>query len=223
MSHKVHPKALRISEIADWGSRGFYKKSFPEFLREDFVVRSFLEKKLAVAGVEKIEIERFAGKLNVIIFTSRPGLIIGRGGEGVEILRKEIIKIISRLKSINPSRRLPPKEEIRIEIREVKDVWASASLVAQAMVQQIEKRIPYRRVMKDAIEKVMTQKGVEGIRVEVSGRLNGVEIARREWLKSGRMPRQTIRAVIDYSQAQAYCTYGVIGVKAWIYKGEKFA
>lgn len=222
MTHHVHPKAMRIRETADWLTRGFYSQSFPEFLKEDFGIRKFLEKKLAGMGIEKIEIERFPGKVNIIIFSGRPGLIIGRGGEGVEILKKAMIKIISRDRTVKSSSKSLPKEEVRIEIREAKDMWSSAALVGQSIAQQIEKRTPFRKVMKGAIEKVMAQKGVEGVRVEVAGRLNGVEISRREWLGKGRMPRQTIRAVIDYAQARAYCTYGVIGIKVWIYKGEKF-
>ncbi len=222
MTHHVHPKAMRIRETADWLTRGFYSQSFPEFLKEDFAIRKFLEKKLAGMGIEKIEIERFPGKVNIIIFSGRPGLIIGRGGEGVEILKKAMIKIISRDRTVKSSSKSLPKEEVRIEIREAKDMWSSAALVGQSIAQQIEKRTPFRKVMKGAIEKVMAQKGVEGVRVEVAGRLNGVEISRREWLGKGRMPRQTIRAVIDYAQARAYCTYGVIGIKVWIYKGEKF-
>ncbi len=222
MTHKVHPKAMRIRETADWLSRGFYKKSFPEYLREDVEIRKFLEKKLGSAGIEKIEIERFAERLNVIVFCSRPGLIIGRGGEGVELLKKGVAKLLSQLKSFDPSRHLPAKEEIRIEIREIKDVWASAALVGQMVAQKIEKRMPFRRALKEAIEKVMTQKTVMGVRIQVSGRLNGVEIARREWLQKGKLPRQNLRAIIDYAGVNAYCTYGVIGIKVWIYKGEKF-
>jgi len=222
MTHHVHPKAMRIRETADWLTRGFYSQSFPEFLKEDFAIRKFLEKKLAGMGIEKIEIERFPGKVNIIIFSGRPGLIIGRGGEGVEILKKAMIKIISRDRTVKSSSKSLPKEEVRIEIREAKDMWSSAAVVGQSIAQQLEKRTPFRKVMKGAIEKVMAQKGVEGVRVEVAGRLNGVEISRREWLGKGRMPRQTIRAVIDYAQARAYCTYGVIGIKVWIYKGEKF-
>ena len=213
---------MRIRETADWLTRGFYSQSFPEFLKEDFAIRKFLEKKLAGMGIEKIEIERFPGKVNIIIFSGRPGLIIGRGGEGVEILKKAMIKIISRDRTVKSSSKSLPKEEVRIEIREAKDMWSSAAVVGQSIAQQLEKRTPFRKVMKGAIEKVMAQKGVEGVRVEVAGRLNGVEISRREWLGKGRMPRQTIRAVIDYAQARAYCTYGVIGIKVWIYKGEKF-
>ena len=213
MAHKVHPKAFRIKETADWNSRGFYQKRLPQYLEEDFKIREFLKKKIGKLGVEKIEIERSPGKINVIISSARPGLIIGRGGEGVEELRKEIAeKILPKIS----------KSELKMEIREIRAPWASAQLASQWMAQQIEKRVPFRRVLKQALDKIMAQKGVEGARVEVAGRLGGVEIARREWLKRGRLPRQTLRAQIDYAQERAYCTYGVIGIKVWIYKGEKF-
>jgi len=211
MSHRVHPKAFRIRGIEDWDSRGFYEKDFALTLKEDLKIRGFLQKKIGKLGVAKIEIERFPAKINIIVWTSRPGLVIGRGGGGVEELKKELEgKILKR------------KGECKIEIREVKSPWTSASLVSQWMADQIERRVRYRRVLKGALAKIMAQKGVEGARVGLSGRLNGVEIARREWLKKGRLPRQTIRADIDYAQNRAYCTYGVVGIKVWIYKGEKF-
>jgi small subunit ribosomal protein S3 len=211
MSHRVHPKAFRIRGIEDWNSRGFYEKDFALTLREDLKIREFLQKKIGKLGVEKIEIERFPAKINIIISTARPGLVIGRGGGGVEELKKELEeKILKR------------KGELKIEIREIKSPWTSAPLVSQWMADQIEKRVRYRRVLKGALAKIMAQKGVEGARVQVAGRLDGVEIARREWLKKGRLPRQTIRADIDYAQNRAYCTYGIVGIKVWIYKGEKF-
>jgi len=211
MSHRVHPKAFRIRGIEDWDSRGFYEKDFALTLKEDLKIRGFLQKKIGKLGVAKIEIERFPAKINIIVWTSRPGLVIGRGGGGIEELKKELEgKILKR------------KGECKIEIREVKSPWTSASLVSQWMADQIERRVRYRRVLKGALAKIMAQKGVEGARVGLSGRLNGVEIARREWLKKGRLPRQTIRADIDYAQNRAYCTYGVVGIKVWIYKGEKF-
>ncbi|MBZ1345082.1 MAG: 30S ribosomal protein S3 [Candidatus Nealsonbacteria bacterium] len=214
MTHKVHPKIFRIRNIADWNSQGFYKK--PAFyLAEDFKIREFLNKKLEKMGIEKIEIERFPGKINIIIHTARPGLIIGRGGEGVERIKKELDKILFPLKQ--------DKKDLRIEIREIKNPWTSASLSAQWIAQQIEKRIPFRKVLKRGLDKIITNKEIKGARVEVSGRLNGAEIARREWLKKGKLPRQTIRADIDYAQERAYCTYGIIGIKVWIYKGERFA
>jgi len=211
MSHRVHPKAFRIRGIEDWDSRGFYEKDFALTLKEDLKIRGFLQKKIGKLGLEKIELERFPAKINIIILTSRPGFVIGRGGGGVEELKKELEeKILKR------------KGECKIEIREVKSPWTSAPLVSQWMADQIEKRVRYRRVLKGALAKIMAQKGIEGARVEVSGRLNGIEIHRTEWLKKGRLPRQTIRADIDYAQNRAYCTYGIVGIKVWIYKGEKF-
>jgi len=214
MTHKVHSKAYRLRRLTDWSSRWLDKKNFSKYLEEDFKVREFLKKKIGKFGVEKIEIERFSGKLNIIIFSARPGLIIGRGGSGIEELKKELETEIFKNNE--------PKKEVRIEIREIKDIWSSAALTAQYMSQQIEKRFPFRRVLKQTLDKVMSSKQVKGVRVEVAGRLNGIEIARREWLQKGRLPRQTLRADIDFAQEQAYCTYGTIGIKVWIYKGEKF-
>jgi len=216
VSHKVHPKAYRLRKITDWDSRGFYRET-PKLLEEDFRIREFLNKKLARIGIEKIEIERFPNKLNIIISTARPGLIIGRGGEGVENLKRELED------KILDSTEKRGQKEVRVEIREVRDPWTSASLSAQWVAQQIEKRVPFRRVLKRALAKIMEhKKEVKGARIEISGRLNGAEIARKEWLAKGRLPRQTIRADIDYAKAEAFCTYGVIGIKVWIYKGEKF-
>lgn len=216
MTHKVNPKVFRIREINDWDSRGFYGKKIPEYLKADFEIREFLRKRLANMGIEKVEIERFPGKLNIIISSARPGLIIGRGGGGVEELKREMETILKK-KKIN----LPAKE-LRIEIKEIKDPWLSASLTAQWMSQQIERRIPYRRVIKQSLDKITSHKNIQGARVEVAGRLDGATIARRQWLKKGKLPRQTLRADIDFAQARARCSYGVVGVKVWIYKGEKF-
>ncbi len=199
--------------MADWNSQGFYKKP-ALFLAEDFKIREFLNKNLGKIGIEKIEIERFPGKINIIIPTARPGLIIGRGGEGVERIKKELEKILFRSKE--------SKKDLKIEIREIKNPWISASLSAQWIAQQIERRIPFRKALKQGLDKIITNKEIKGVRIEVSGRLNGAEIARREWLKKGKLPRQTIRADIDYAQERAYCTYGTVGIKVWIYKGEKF-
>ncbi len=221
MAKKVHPKAFRIREMNDWESRGFYKKDFGKLLEEDFKIRQFLKKKIGKLGVEKIEIERAAGKINIIISSARPGLIIGRGGGGVEALKKELEKKVLKRKKSSSDKVLENKE-IKLEIREIRNPWATAALAAQYISQQIEKRVSYRRVLKQALDKIMASKGVEGARVQVAGRLNGVEISRTEWLKRGRLPRQTLRADIDFVQDVAYCTYGVIGVKVWIYKGEKF-
>jgi small subunit ribosomal protein S3 len=220
MAHKAHPKSLRIKEIGSWDSRGFYEKKFSSLLEEDLKIREFLKKKTKKLGVEKIEIERSPGKINIIISTTRPGLIIGRGGGGVEELKRTLEKNVFKNKT--SSSKKASKYELKIEIREVKSPWTSAPLVAQWMAEQIERRIPYRRVLKQTLEKVSSQKGVEGVKAQVAGRLNGVEIARKEWLRKGRLPRQTLRADIDYGTAKAFCTYGIIGVKVWIYKGEVF-
>lgn len=215
MSHKVHPKVYRLKNLTDWNSRWLDKKNFAKNLEEDFKIKKFLEGKIGKFGVEKIEIERFSGKLNIIISSARPGLIIGRGGSGVEELKKELEKkVIKKNKESG--------KEIKIEIKEVKDVWASATLTAQYIAQQIEKRIPFRRVLKQTLEKVMFSKQVKGARIEIAGRLDGSEIARREWLQKGRLPRQTLRADIDFAESTAYCRYGTIGIKVWIYKGDKF-
>ena len=211
MTHKVHPKVFRLQDSQDWDSCWLSKKKTPQYLEEDFRMREFLEERLKDCAVQNVEIERFPGKVNIIINSARPGLIIGRGGKGAEDLKKEIEKFFKE-----------GKEELRIEIREIKNVWASASLASQWVAQQLEKRMPHRRIIKQALEKIMANKEVKGARIEISGRLGGNEIARREWLKKGRLPRQTLRAIIDYAQAEAFCSYGIIGVKVWIYKGERF-
>ncbi len=218
MSHKVHPKILKVREIKDWLSRGFYEKGFRYNLQEDYLIRSFLSKKLSQAAVESIEIERGRTSLKVIIKTARPALVIGRGGQEVEKLKQGIDKILQQVK--NPKQE--EKRDIKIEILEVKSPWSSAPLVAQWIAGQIEKMVPFRRAIKMALSKLMEQKDVQGVRVQVAGRLNGSEIARTEWLQEGRLPRQNLRAVIDYALEEARCTYGTIGVKVWIYKGDKF-
>jgi small subunit ribosomal protein S3 len=218
MSHKVHPKIFRIKRTKDWDSRGFYGKKISQYLEEDFIIREFLKKKLKDASIENIKIERSANQLRIIIRTSRPGLIIGRGGEGINKLKEMLQHHLTRKKKTPQM----ASREIKLEIAEVRNPWVSASLSSQWIAQQIEKRVPYRRVLKRALDKITTAKEVKGARVEVSGRLDGIEISRTEWLKKGQLPRQTIRADIDYAKAKAYCTYGVVGVKVWIYKGERF-
>jgi small subunit ribosomal protein S3 len=233
MTHKVHPKAFRIKELSDWKTRGYYKKP-AESLEEDFVIREFLQERIGKFGVEKIEIERFPNKLSVIIFSSRPGLIIGRGGEEIEKLKKDLEKrILKKIKTpsikVSTAKKKKAKKEekkteneIKLEIREIRDYWASAELSAQWVAQQLEKRVAFRRVLKQGLGKIMSSKAVKGARVEVAGRLNGAEMARREWIMEGELPRSSIRADIDYAQVNAVCSYGTIGVKVWIYKGEKF-
>ena len=215
MSHKVHPKSFRIRETADWDSRWFSKKNIPQYLEEDYRIREFLEAKLQDCGIESIEIERFSGRVNVIINTSRPGLVIGRGGTGVEELKKTISKKFVNTKTGG-------KETVKIEIKEIKDYWAKSRLVGDWAASQFKKRVRYRKIIKQALGKMMSSPSVKGARIQVAGRLDGAEIARKEWLKQGSLPRQTLRADIDYAECKAFCTYGVVGIKVWIYKGDKF-
>ena len=212
MAHKVHPKAFRIKETKDWSSRWIEKKNYAKTLQEDFMIREFLLKKLKEASVESVDIERILGKIMVIVTSGRPGLIIGRAGAGIESLRKAIEGIVGKTKA----------KEVRLDVREIKNLWESATLTAQFVAQQLEKRMPARRVLKQTLQKVMTTKGIEGVKVEIAGRLGGAEIARREWLKQGRLPLATLRAKIDYGFAEALTTFGTIGVKVWIFKGEEF-
>lgn len=219
MAHKTHPKVLRIRNMDDWEIRGFYGKRFPKVLEQDFFIRNFLLKKLSECAIDSIKIERFPAKLNVIIKSARPGLIIGRGGSGAEDLKKELkIKLLALKKKRNGV----SVPEIRIEIQEVHNPWVSATLIGQAVEKQIIKRIPFRKVIKQSLDNIMENKEIKGAKIEIAGRLDGAEIARREWLKRGRLPRQTLRADIDYAHTSAYCTYGTIGIKVWLYKGEKF-
>jgi len=216
MSHKVHPKIFKVKEIKDWQSRGFYDKNLPLFLEEDFRIRKHLKKKLPQGAVSAIEIERTQTVLKVIIKTSRPALIIGRGGKGVAELKQDLERILAKIRGKDKT------SEVKIEILEIRNPWVSASLVAQWIAGQLEKKVPFRRSLKMAMSKVMENKEVKGARLQVAGRLNGVDISRTEWIKQGNLPRQNLRAQIDYGFHEAYCTYGVIGIKAWLYKGEKF-
>lgn len=229
MAHSVHPKSFRIKGMEDWSIRGFNGKKMAQQLEEDFSIRDFLKKKLADSSVANVEIEHSANKINIIIYTAKPGFIIGRGGEGIEKLKEMVQKMITNTRAAkkknDKEQSISSKKEIKelkIEIREIKNPWFSAALVGQMVAKQIEKRVPFRQVLRRTIEKVIGNKEVKGVKIELAGRLNGVEIARREWLRQGRLPLQTLRADIDYTQAQAYCTYGVIGIKVWIYKGDKF-
>jgi len=215
MAKKTNIKILKIRKLDDWKSRGFYDDKFPEYLKEDLIIREFLQKKLLTAGIDSIDIERTSSTVKIIIKSSKPGFILGRGGKGVEMLEKELReKLFKETKGTF-------SKLIKIEIVEVKNPWLSAQITAQWIAFQLEKRVPYRKAMKMALTKILEQKGVQGAKILVSGRLNGVTIARDEHIEYGRLPRQNYRSDIDYGFAQAYCTYGVIGVKVWIYKGEK--
>jgi len=211
MGQKVHPTGIRLGIAKDWSSKWYAdSKTFPEYVRTDQLLRTFIKKKLKEASVSRIGIERPAKKVNITIFTARPGIVIGKKGEDIEKLRSEVAKMIGM-----------QIQDVRINISEVRKPELDAQLVAEGIAQQLERRVMFRRAMKRAVTNTM-RVGAEGIKVKVGGRLNGAEIARSEWYREGRVPLHTLRADIDYGIAEAHTTYGVIGVKVWIFKGEIF-
>lgn len=197
---------LRLGIIKDWDGRWYAnKKSYQEFLHEDLKIRRYIKKKLYAAGISRVEIERAANRVKVTIFTARPGMVIGRGGTEVDKLRKELEAMSGR--------------QVQVNIQEIKGVDLDAQLVAESIAAQIERRISFRRAMKQALTRAM-KAGAEGVRMKVGGRLNGAEIARTEGYSEGKVPLHTLRADIDYGFAEADTTAGKIGIKVWIYKGE---
>ncbi|MEK7589699.1 MAG: 30S ribosomal protein S3 [Patescibacteria group bacterium] len=217
MTHTVHPYSHRLGILRDWKSRWFSAdpKRYREFIKCDTTIRQFLEKKLRGFYVGSVEIERGEKKLRIIIKTSRPGMIIGRSGDGAVKLKNEIETVISKLK-------LTDKQDIKLDIEEIKNPESNASIVGQMIAEALEKRMTFRRVLKQTVEKVMANRDVLGVRIAIGGRLGGAEMARKEHIKKGRIPLQTFRADIDFAREKAYLPYGVIGVKVWIYKGDKF-
>ncbi|CAL4323801.1 30S ribosomal protein S3 [Buchnera aphidicola] len=206
MGQKVHPHGMRLGIIKSWNSSWFaHKKEFSKYLHGDFKVRQFLKKKLKHASIARIVIERPSKNIRITIYTSRPGIIIGKKGEDVEKLRLIITKITGFPAQIN--------------ITEVKKPELDAKLISENIALQLERRIMFRRAMKRAVQNAMRQ-GAKGIKIEVSGRLGGTEIARREWYREGRVPLHTLRANIEYNLSEAHTTYGIIGVKVWVFKGE---
>jgi small subunit ribosomal protein S3 len=217
MSKIVHPYAHRLTILRDWKSRWFADtKKYREYLRGDILLREFLEKRLRGMYISSIEIERNQKTTRFILKTSRPGLIIGRNGEGAAKLKEEILSKMNKLK-------LSKTEDFKLEIIEVGNPEADAAIVAYMIAEGLEKRMPYRRVVKQILEKVMATQGVEGARIVVSGRLGGAEISRTEELKRGSIPLQTFRADIDFKRERAVLPYGTIGIKVWIYRGKIFA
>ncbi|NIV17797.1 MAG: 30S ribosomal protein S3 [Woeseiaceae bacterium] len=211
MGQKVHPTGIRLGIVKDWTSKWYAdSKEFPEHVRADHELRVHIKNKLKDASVSKISIERPSKKANITIHTARPGIVIGKKGEDIEKLRAEVSQMIGM-----------PIQDVRINIAEVRKPELDAQLVAEGIAQQLERRVMFRRAMKRAVTNTM-RVGAEGIKVKVSGRLNGAEIARSEWYREGRVPLHTLRADIDYGLAEAQTTYGVIGVKVWIFKGEIF-
>jgi len=217
MSKIVHPYAHRLIILRDWKSRWFADpKKYCDYLKGDVLIREYLEKKLRGMYISSIEIERNQKTTRFIIKTSRPGLIIGRNGEGATKLKEDILKKINKLKLTKP-------EDFKLEIVEVSNPEADAAIIAYMIAEGLEKRMPYRRVIKQIVEKVMMAHGVKGVRVLLSGRLGGAEIARTEELKRGSIPLQTFRADIDFKRERATLPYGVVGIKVWIYRGKIFS
>jgi len=211
MGQKVHPVGIRLGISADWNAKWYAsKKDFPDLLNADIKVREYLHKKLANANVSRIQIERPTGSANITIHTARPGVVIGKKGADIEILRKEIAKIIGL--HIN---------SVKVNIEEIRKPELDAKLVAESIAQQLERRVMFRRAMKRAIQNTMRM-GAQGIKIKIGGRLNGAEIARSEMYHEGRVPLHTLRADIDYGTHEALTTYGILGIKVWIYKGEVF-
>jgi small subunit ribosomal protein S3 len=206
MGQKVHPYGIRLGIIKDWTSTWFAeRRRYPDYLNADLAVRAFLRKKLAHASVSRIQIERPAHNARIIIHTARPGIVIGKKGEDIESLRKQVAKLMG----------IPA----HLSVEEIRKPELDAYLVAESVAQQLERRIMFRRAMKRAVANAL-RLGAQGIKINVAGRLNGAEIARTEWYREGRVPLHTLRADIDYGFAEAKTTYGVIGVKVWIFKGE---
>ena len=210
MGQKVSPLLLRIPYIKNWRSLWFAdKKEFAKNVREDFKIREYIKKKFVQAAISRVEIERMASQLRVRICSSRPGVIIGRRGADIEKLKNELLKITA----------MKNQEDIKVDIKEIKNPAIDAQLVAQNIALQLEKRVAFRRAMKRAIDQAMTS-GAKGIKISAAGRLGGAEMSRRETYKAGKLPLQTFRADIDYGFADALTTYGILGVKTWIYKGD---
>ncbi len=212
MGHKVNPVGLRIGITNTWKSKWISKKEYKENLRQDIVIRQDVMKKWRSAAISDVEVERSAAMVKIIIKTARPGVLIGRGGSGIEDMQRYIRSKFFANK----------KTGLKVEVQEVKNFEENASLVAQNIAEQLEKRMPFRRAMKSMLEQVLKNNRIKGVKIEMSGRLGGAEMSRREWAAKGTLPLHTLRADIDFARATAYTTYGTLGVKVWLYKGEVF-
>lgn len=210
MGHKINPTSFRMKITESWKSRWFSKNNFAKQLEEDVKIREYLAKHLRNAGLVRIDIERMGdGTITVIIKTTKPGLIIGKGGAGIEELKKKI------------KTKLSIKKELKVNIEEIREVNLQAQVIANGIAEQIEKRVAFRKLMKQTLEQVMNA-GAKGVKVAIGGRLNGAEIARTEHLSQGKIPLHTMRADIDFARGTAFTTYGTVGIKVWIYKGDVF-
>ena len=205
MGQKVNPHGLRVGVIKDWDSRWYADAEYADYLVEDYNIRKFLKKKLYSAGVSKIEIERASDRVKVILYTAKPGVVIGKGGAEIEVTKKELSKLTDK--------------KVLVDIKEIKRPDRDAQLVAENIAQQLENRVAFRRAMKSTMQRTM-KAGAKGIKTSVSGRLGGADMARTEFYSEGTIPLQTLRANIDYGFAEADTTYGKVGVKTWIYHGE---
>lgn len=205
MGQKVHPIGLRVGIIEDWRSKWYQDRSYAKWLHEDLTIRKYIKKKLRSTGISKVEIERAANKVKVSVHTAKPGIIIGKKGAGVDTLRNELQRLT--------------ESNVLLNIVEVRKAELDAQLVAENVAQQLERRVSFRRAMKKAVSTTM-RFGAKGIRINAAGRLGGADMSRREWYLEGRVPLHTLRANIDYGFAEAKTTYGIIGIKVWIFKGE---
>jgi small subunit ribosomal protein S3 len=215
MSHSVHPYSHRLGILRDWKSRWFGRGKYQEYLRADILLREYLEKRLRGFYVDAIEMERGENSYKIIVKTARPGMIIGRSGEGANKLKEDVLHQMRKLKVEVP-------RDFRIDMEEVRNPETHAKIVAQMAAEGLEKRLPFRRVIKQTVEKVMANKAVKGVRINLSGRLGGAEMGRKEYTKDGQIPLQTLRADIDFAKEKAHLPYGDIGIKVWIYRGEIF-
>jgi small subunit ribosomal protein S3 len=211
MGHKIHPTGFRIGVIYDWQAKWFADKNYAELVHEDIRIRNLIQRTLGDAGISKIDIDRNANQVSVTIHTAKPGIVIGRGGQKVEELRNRLERLASEGKG--------PAKRVRVNIQEIRVPELDAQLVARSIADQLQRRVAFRRAMKQAVQRTM-QRGAKGIKVNVAGRLGGSEMSRRESEMDGRVPLHTLRADIDYGLSEAHTTFGRIGVKVWIYKGE---
>jgi small subunit ribosomal protein S3 len=225
MGKKVNPTSLRLGIVTDWSSKWFAEKGYSKFLEVDLAIEDYLKDKLKNSAIKDIRIERSENSLKIKILSGRPGVIIGRGGSGIEEIKNGITALWMSLNSKQKRGKKGNKKnklEIEIEVEEVKNFEESASLVAQNVAEQLEKRVSFRRVLKTTLDSVAKQKNVKGVKIMVAGRLNGAEMKSREWVIWGGIPLHTLRAVIDFARRPAYTNCGIVGVKVWIYKGEVF-
>jgi len=214
MGHKVNPVGLRLGIIRTWDSKWFDKKDYKKNLKQDITIRNVIMEKWKSASISGVEIERSVKMIKIIIKTARPGVLIGRGGSGIEDLKRYIQnRFFKNSRSTN----------LKLEVQEIKNFEESASIVAQNIAEQLEKRKPFKKVMKSMADQVMKKSGNLGVKIELAGRLGGAEMSRKEWTAKGRLPLHTLRADIDFSRKIAFTSYGTLGVKVWIYKGEVFS